>query len=64
MEYETLGELIDHERRTDDCDDSNNLIDIYVNATGKEKIVLDNAFIALTGWQLSTLIEKYNQQKG
>jgi hypothetical protein len=53
--------LIQHIRESideDDLDQSSLLASVYHNANPDEKGTLDEAFMALCGWQLSTLIEK------
>ena len=63
VEKMNLVEGIQHEVRTD-CTgepgkDSQDIIDIYMKATGEERAAIDNVFISLTGWTLESLINMY-----
>lgn len=62
MDEITLGGFIEEERANDTEDDSNDLVELYNQASEAEKAILDRAFIMLTGWQLKTLIEKYQRK--
>ena len=42
----------------DDEDDSRHLLEAYKNATKHEKVIIDGILICLTGWSLSTLLER------
>lgn len=43
---------------TDDEDGTDQIIVAYQHATADQKAVIDDIFISLCGWQLSTLIKR------
>jgi hypothetical protein len=61
MSDQTLVNLIHRYISTDDTDESRRIIDAYEAATADQKEVVDDIFISLCGYQLSTLIEEWRQ---
>ena len=45
------------EMMSDGDDDSDKLLDLYLESTAEERALLDCALIALCGWSLHTIID-------
>lgn len=62
MSDRTLINLIQYYISTDDTDDSRRIIDACKAATTDQRAVVDDIFISLCGYRLSTLITELRER--